>query len=137
LQSRGRALDNGGTMPPDNGRSIVLVVEDEPLIRTILVDAFEDAGFTVLDASDGDHAVQLLEQNAHQVCALFSDINLPGSMNGVLLAKHARNHWPWIGVVLASGRPKPEESAMPENAEFFQKPYAISAIVKHILELVA
>jgi DNA-binding NtrC family response regulator len=124
-------------MQADNRRSIVLVVEDEPLIRSVLIDAFEEAGFAVLDASDGDHAVQILEQNAHRVCALFSDINLPGSMNGVLLAQCARNHWPWIGVALASGRPKPDESAMPENVEFFQKPYAISSIVKHIRELVA
>jgi DNA-binding NtrC family response regulator len=125
-----------GTMQQPNARSIVLVVEDEPLIRTVLIDAFEEAGFTVLDASDGDHAVQMLEQNANRVCALFSDINLPGSMNGVLLAKHARNHWPWIGVVLASGRPKPDKSAMPENVEFFQKPYAISSIIQHVRELV-
>jgi len=66
------------------------------------------------------------------VCVLFSDTNLPGSMNGVLLAKHARNNWPWIGVVLASGRGKPDESAMPDNAQFFQKPYAISSVVKHV-----
>ena len=123
-------------MQQHNARSIVLVVEDEPLIRTVLIDAFEEAGFIVLDASDGDHAVQMLEQNANRVCALFSDINLPGSMNGVLLAKHARNHWPWIGVVLASGRPKPDKSAMPENVEFFQKPYAISSIIQHVRELV-
>jgi DNA-binding NtrC family response regulator len=118
--------------PGHKGRSIVLVVEDEPVIRAVLVEAFEDAGFTVLDASDGDHAVKLLEENAHRVCALFSDINLPGSMNGVLLAKHAREHWPWIGVTLASGRPKPDEAAMPKDAHFFQKPYAIASVVQHV-----
>jgi CheY-like chemotaxis protein len=130
-------MNEGTAMSPSSNRSIVLVVEDEPLIRAYLVDAFEDAGFAVLDAADGDCAVRMLEQSAHRVCALFSDINLPGSMNGVLLAKHARRHWPWIAVVLASGRPKPEDLAMPANARFFQKPYAINSVVEHVLELTA
>jgi DNA-binding NtrC family response regulator len=124
-------------MQTSSDRSIVLVVEDEPLIRSILIDAFEEAGFPVLDASDGDHGVRLLENNAHRVCALFSDINLPGSMNGVLLAQHSRKHWPWIEVVLASGRAKPDSATMPENAEFFQKPYTVSSVVEHIRQLVA
>jgi DNA-binding NtrC family response regulator len=114
---------------------VVLVVEDEPQLRIALADAFEDAGFTVIEASDGDCAVRILEQNANRVRAVFSDVNLSGSMNGVLLAKHARMHWPWIGVILASGRPKPDEGAMPENTRFFSKPYDLEAIVDHLREL--
>ena len=115
--------------------SVVLVVEDEPLIRLVLVEAFEEAGFEVLDAFDGDQAVGILEKNANRIRAIFSDVNLPGSMNGVLLARHTRMHWPWIGVVLASGRPKPEESAMPDNTRFFQKPYEVGAVVRHLREI--
>jgi DNA-binding response OmpR family regulator len=122
-------------MSPHTARSIVLVVEDEPLIRACLIEAFQDAGFSVLDTADGDHAVRILEENAHRIFVVFSDVNLPGSMNGVLLAKHARAHWPWVDLVLASGRPKPENTAMPLGARFFQKPYAIASVVAHVREL--
>jgi CheY-like chemotaxis protein len=119
----------------DEVATVVLIVEDEPLVRLVVADALEEAGFTVLEAFDGDHAVRILEQNANRIRVIFSDINLPGSMNGVLLARHAAQHWPWIGVLLASGRPKPEDPAMPGNARFFQKPYSIREIVKHLREL--
>jgi CheY-like chemotaxis protein len=116
--------------------SVVVVVEDEPVIRLLVTDTLEEAGFAVLEASDGDHAMRLLEDNANRVCALFSDINLPGSMNGVLLAKRARQHWPWISVVLASGRARPDDANMPARTRFFAKPYSLAAIVKHIREVV-
>jgi CheY-like chemotaxis protein len=121
--------------PRDAAKSTILVVEDEPLIRAHLIEAFEDAGFAVLEPADGDNAVRILEQNAPRVRALFSDINLPGSLDGVLLARLARRHWPWIAIVLASGRPKPDDLAMPENVRFFQKPYAINSVVGHVREV--
>jgi two-component system, response regulator PdtaR len=120
-----------------NARPIVLLVEDEPVIRACLVEAFEDGGFAVLDAADGDGAVRILEQNACRVCVVFSDINLPGSLNGVLLAEHARKHWPWVRVVLASGRPKPDNFEISPGTRFFQKPYGINSVVDHVRELIA
>jgi DNA-binding response OmpR family regulator len=124
-------------MTARNIPQIVLLVEDEPVIRVWLIEAFQDAGFGVLHAADGDRAVQILERNAGRVCAVFSDINLPGSMNGVLLAEHARKHWPSVPVVLASGRPQPHNVAISSGARFFQKPYDINSVVDHVRELTA
>lgn len=130
-------LNKRFAMTAQNVRHFVLVVEDEPAIREWLVEAFEDAGFGVLDAADGDRAVQLLERNAGRVCAVFSDINLPGSMNGALLAEHARKHWPSLPVVLTSGRPKPQSPVLSSHSRFFQKPYDINSVVDHVRELTA
>jgi CheY-like chemotaxis protein len=116
-------------------RSTVLVVEDEALMRLLVVQALTDAGFNVVETSDGDIAVRILERTASRVRAVVSDINLPSSMNGVLLARHTRTHWPWIEVLLVSGRPKPDDSAMPENTRFFQKPYDVTDIGEHICDL--
>jgi DNA-binding NtrC family response regulator len=116
-------------------RSTVLVVEDEALMRLLVVQALTDAGFNVVETSDGDIAVRILERTASRVRAVVSDISLPSSMNGVLLARHTRTHWPWIEVILVSGRPKPDDSAMPENTRFFQKPYDVADIVEHICDL--
>jgi two-component system, response regulator PdtaR len=124
-------------MTIQNARRVILIVEDEPAIRAWVVESFEDAGFNVLDAADGDRAVQILERNAGRVCAVFSDINLPGPLNGVLLAEHARKHWPWVPVVLTSGRPKPHNVAVPSDTRFFRKPYDISSVVDHARELTA
>src|SRR5277367_6503825 len=76
-------------------RSTVLVVEGEALMRLLVVQALTDAGFDVLETSDGDIAVRILERTASRVRAVVSDISLPSSMNGVLLARHTRTHWPW------------------------------------------
>jgi DNA-binding NtrC family response regulator len=116
-------------------RSTVLVVEDETLMRLLVVQALTDAGFDVVETSDGDIAVRILERTASRVRAVVSDISLPSSMNGVLLARHTRTHWPWIEDILVSGRPKPDDSAMPENTRFFQKPYDVADIVEHICDL--
>ena len=116
-------------------RSTVLVVEDEALMRLLVVQALTDAGFNVVETSDGDIAVRILERTASRVRAVVSDISLPSSMNGVLLARHTRTHWPWIEFILVSGRPKPDDSAMPENTRFFQKPYDVADIVEHICDL--
>jgi DNA-binding NtrC family response regulator len=116
-------------------RSTVLVVEDEALMRLLVVQALTDAGFNVVETSDGDIAVRILERTASRVRTVVSDISLPSSMNGVLLARHTRTHWPWIEFILVSGRPKLDDSAIPENTRFFQKPYDVADILEHICDL--
>jgi CheY-like chemotaxis protein len=118
-----------------SGRSIVLVVEDEPLIRIMLVDALEDAGFSTLEAADGDHAIRLLEQLAPRVRAIVTDINLPGSTNGILLAKHAKAHWPEVHIVIISGLPRPDQFGIPGGVRFFQKPFNLEEIMQYIREM--
>lgn len=116
-------------------RNGIVVVEDERFIRTALVTLIEDCGFSPLEASDGDKAVQILEQNANHVLAVIADIQLPNSMNGILLVKHVQKHWPWIHTILTSGREAPGEAAIPSDTRFFQKPLVFRALLDHLLGL--
>lgn len=100
----------------------ILVVEDEFLIRLDTVDRLEEAGFDVMEAGDADEAIHILETSA-EIRILFTDVEMPGSMDGFALARVARNRWPPIEIVVASGRRKPEETILPERSQFFGKPY--------------
>jgi two-component system, response regulator PdtaR len=113
----------------------VLVVEDEALIRLGIVDVFDDAGFIVLAAKDAAEAVVLLQAaRARRIDVLFSDVNMPGVMDGLLLALHAREHWPWISLIVTSGWLRKGLGEMPANTRFFQKPYDLGHVVDHIRE---
>jgi len=74
-------------------RTVVLIVEDEPLLRMLAVEVVEEAGFVALEACDADAAVELLESR-RDIALLFTDINMPGSMDGLKLAHAVRNRWP-------------------------------------------
>jgi CheY-like chemotaxis protein len=74
----------------------VVIVEDEPLIRMLLADTLEEAGFAVIEAGRADMALNLLKAKAEEVHVVMTDIHMPGPMTGLDLARHAREHWPWI-----------------------------------------
>lgn len=105
----------------------ILVVEDEPLIRLSVIDALEDAGFDVVEASSADDAVQIIDgQDIH---FLFTDIQMPGTLSGVDLAHAVAERFPEAGIIVASGRIRPEDVDLPSGAEFFSKPYSFDTIV--------
>jgi two-component system, response regulator PdtaR len=112
---------------------VVLVVEDDGLIRSFATNAFEDAGFVVFEATSANRALVILAVSARHIDAMFTDIQMPGGMNGVLLALHTRRQWPWIRLALTSGQAHPSASALPENTPFFSKPYDIDHVVEHFL----
>jgi CheY-like chemotaxis protein len=116
---------------------VVLVVEDEMLPRILIVAAFEDAGFKVLSAGNAEEAIVVLKHNGDYLHVLFTDIDMPGGMDGVLLASHTREHWPWVGIVVTSGKASPSAEALPERARFFSKPYVPDQVVAHIREIVS
>ncbi|MDE1158323.1 MAG: response regulator [Neorhizobium sp.] len=103
-------------------RSVVLVVEDEPLLRMMAVDLVEEAGFEPLEAANADAAVKLLESR-QDIRIVFTDIDMPGSMDGLLLAAAIRDRWPPIEVILTSGHVHVSEVMLPERCVFFSKPY--------------
>ena len=105
---------------------VVLVVDDEPLVRMNAVDMFEDLGFEVLEASNGLDAVAQLEERP-DVTLLFSDCRMPG-MSGQELADIATRRWPRLRVVLVSGF----VNVRPENRTFLSKPYDLRAIERVI-----
>jgi CheY-like chemotaxis protein len=120
-----------GSKPP-NTRNVVLVVEDEPFVRLFGVDLLEEAGYDVLQAGNADEALRLLEIYP-EVRVVFSDIEMPGSLDGLGLARHICQRWPRIGIVLTSGhRVCPE--MIPRESRFLAKPYDSKALVKHIEE---
>jgi two-component system, response regulator PdtaR len=100
----------------------VLIVDDEILIRLTAADGFVDAGFAVLEAANGDEALTVLEANP-TVDALFTDVNMPGSIDGFGLARAAGERWPNLAVVVSSGRiARPGD--LPREAAFISKPYS-------------
>jgi CheY-like chemotaxis protein len=74
---------------------VVLVVEDEEVIRTLAAEFMADTGFEVLEAPDAHTAVRLLQTEAERVHVLFTDVRMPGAMDGLMLAHHTRRNWPW------------------------------------------
>lgn len=100
----------------------VLVVEDEPLIIIWVEDALLDAGHEVATACDSDAAIKVLETDS-SINVLFTDIDMPGSMDGLRLAAAVRDRWPPVPIIIASGKHRPAVSEMPEHAVFLAKPY--------------
>lgn len=110
-------------------KAIVLVVEDEPILRMSAVAIVEDAGFEAIEAGNADEAIQLLESRS-DIRLVFTDIDMPpGSMNGLKLAAAVRDRWPPIAIIVVSGHHVPQESEMPKGAVFFAKPYPGEALV--------
>jgi CheY-like chemotaxis protein len=103
-------------------KPLVLIVEDEPLLRLHAVSLIEDAGYETVQAGSGDEAIDLLEQNS-RIRAVFTDIDLPGGMNGLRLAAAIRRRWPPIELVLTSGHVDVEDDEIPERGHFLAKPY--------------
>jgi len=113
---------------------VVIVVEDEPMVRMAAVGALEDAGFEVLEGKNAQAAMRILETEGGRVQALFTDVEMPGTMDGLMLARQIHTDWPLITVMVASGQVIPGAGEMPENSRFFKKPYDIRTIVAHIRE---
>jgi CheY-like chemotaxis protein len=102
--------------------SVVLVVEDEALILLNTIDELEQAGLTVLNATTAQRALQLLETRP-DITHLFSDIDLPGGVDGLALAETVRMRWPDVRILLTSGHMLPSTVPVPPGTVFFPKPY--------------
>src|ERR1700677_4926518 len=105
----------------------VLIVEDEFLLRANAVDFFEGAGFIVYDASNADEAIALLELH-DDIRVVFTDINMPGSMDGLKLAHYVRGRWPPVKLILTSGLARPKDTDLPAGSGFFGKPYQLEKV---------
>jgi len=113
-------------------KAVVLVVEDSPLIRMGAVDLVVAAGFEALEASDADEAIRILEAPA-DVHLVFTDVGMPGAMDGIKLSHYIRNRWPQVKLIVASGKTIVAESQLPVGARFYSKPYNDSTIVEAMM----
>lgn len=116
---------------PNTDRPTILIVEDEALVRMLGCDVLESAGYEVLEAETADEAVALLEQH-DDVQLLFSDIDMPGSMDGLELAELVHRRWPKIGLLITSGHHRPSEDTLPDDGRFIPKPWKESAVLSEL-----
>lgn len=107
----------------------VLVVEDQPLLRLHAIDMIEDAGFVVLEAEDADAAIAILMLSA-DIQLVFTDIEMPGSMDGIQLAALVRDRWPPMHFIVTSGRDPVDASVLPVGCPFIAKPPRWPASIK-------
>jgi two-component sensor histidine kinase/CheY-like chemotaxis protein len=112
----------------------VLVVEDEMMLRMRAVDIVEDAGFTPIEAVNGDDAFAILESRS-DIDLLFTDIQMPGTMDGLKLAHAVHARWPSIKIMLVSGQVTPSETEKPVNSRFYGKPLEVKKMIAELQEM--
>lgn len=117
-----------------NLKSAVLVVEDEALIRLAAKDLVESAGYEAVEARNADEAIRILEART-DIRVVFTDIDMPGSMDGLRLAHFIRDRWPPIRIVVASGMKIVSENQLPAGTRFFNKPYEDKSVLSALAEL--
>jgi two-component sensor histidine kinase/CheY-like chemotaxis protein len=113
----------------------VLIVEDEMVLRMRAVDIVEDAGFCPVEAVNADEAISILESRS-DISLLFTDIQMPGSMDGLKLAHAVHDRWPSIKIILVSGQVKPSDSERPADSRFFGKPLSVEQMIAELQAMV-
>jgi CheY-like chemotaxis protein len=116
-------------------RPVVLIVEDEILVRMNAAEMIGDAGFDVVEARNADEAIEILQARPN-IHVVFTDIQMPGSMDGLKLARFVRGRWPPIKIVATSGFVKVRTGDLPEGSRFLPKPYRPEQIVATLRELI-
>jgi CheY-like chemotaxis protein len=115
-------------------RPVVLIVEDEFLLRMDAADMIGGAGFEVVEAANADQAIEILEARP-DITVVFTDIQMPGSMDGLKLARAIRGRWPPIKIIATSGRVNLEPRDLPEGGRFLPKPYSTWQVTGMLREL--
>lgn len=112
----------------------ILVVEDEPLIRVGLASLLEDAGFETYEAANADAAIRTLER-VDDIRLVVTDVDMPGSMDGLKLAHYVRHRWPPVQLIVVSGKVGVGATELPEGVRFFSKPYAEQMFLETVGQL--
>ena len=115
-------------------KTVILVVENEALIRMSAIHALEDAGFETVEAGNADDAMKILELRS-DIRAIFTDIDMPGTLDGIRLARLVRGRWPPIHLILTSGLTCPIGEDFPANGRFIRKPYSPEHVIAAIRDL--
>ena len=113
----------------------VLIVEDEMILRMRAVDIVEDAGFFPVEAVNADEAIAILESRS-DISLLFTDIQMPGRIDGLMLAHAVHDRWPSIKIILVSGQVKPSDAERPADSRFFGKPLGVEQMIGELQAMV-
>ncbi|MBW6426020.1 response regulator [Rhizobium sp. XQZ8] len=124
----------GQSAPPR--MPVVLVVEDEPLQRMMAADLVEDAGFDVVQAWGADEAIRILETRS-DIRIVFTDVDMPGSMDGLKLAASVQDRWPPIQIIVTSGYFRLADIDLPPHSVFFSKPYQHEKLTAQLRKMAA
>jgi CheY-like chemotaxis protein len=115
--------------------AIVLVVEDDLMLRMRAIDMVDDAGYGSIEAVDADEALVIL-QSRSDIALLFTDVQMPGSMDGLELANAVRERWPLIKIIIVSGQLKLSSSQLPRDSRFFGKPLVSGQMIAEMQNLI-
>jgi CheY-like chemotaxis protein len=115
--------------------AVVLVVEDDMMLRMRAVDMVEDAGYTPVEAVDAEEAVAILESRS-DIALMFTDIQMPGRMDGLGLARAVHERWPPIKIIVVSGQLKQSDIAIPADSRFFGKPLAAGEMIAQMRNMI-
>lgn len=125
-------MGSGKPPPPP----VILIVEDDELLRICNVDIIEEAGFIAIEAANADEALTILESR-RDIAALVTDIQMPGSMDGLKLAHAVRDRWPPIKILVVSGQYQLAQNNLPPDSIFLGKPFQAEKLVSRLRTLVA
>lgn len=123
-------------VPDRSTRPLVLVVEDEPLLRLFAVDMIEDAGFETVEAANSTEAVAILESRP-DIRIVFTDVDMPHGIDGIRLAACIRDRWPPIKIIITSGKPLPRRVNIPAETVFFPKPFRQDKVIEILHSMAA
>jgi CheY-like chemotaxis protein len=113
--------------PMTTAKPVILVVEDEALVRMIAVAVAENCGFEVLEAATADEAINILETRS-DIRLVFTDVSMPGSMDGLRLAHAIRGRWPPVELLVTSALGNITAKDLPERGRFLAKPYNVATL---------
>lgn len=130
-------MDWGSRDRPVPTTSTIIVVEDDPIVRDIAAEAFREAGYVVVEFGSADEALVLIEASPSRFAALVTDVQMPGTCDGLELAAAAAGRWPGMPVLVTSGGLRLGGRAVPAGAVFVPKPWQPSALVDRVQDLVA
>lgn len=117
-------------------KAVILVVEDHPLIMLGTLELVSNAGYEAIAAENADIAIGILEARP-DISLVLTDVEMPGSMDGLKLAHYVRNRWPPIHLMIVSGRAALDATSLPSNTKFFPKPYTDTKIIEELTRLLA
>lgn len=116
--------------------SLIVVVEDNGLLRMNAVTLLEDAGYETMDAADADTALHIMRAHWQNVRLLFTDVQMPGDLNGIELAEEVHRCWPDVLLLVTSGDDSFRDDELPDDGQFVSKPYLGSTLIAQVHDLI-